>query len=236
MSDRLLGIPTPEWAYMHTPNDVRAASLPPFPLILKPAYEGSSIGIDEHSVIHSKKSLLTKAEELFTRLNMPMIVERFIAGRECKVGIIGNAETEFSGIIEDVGADGKGLGEETLCFRAKKAGTYAKRTLAAGDKLSGRILKDARRIYELFRPVDYGTMDVRVDDQGRHYFLEFNADATLHPQRTLAQCCALNGVDYGAMIGKILTASFKRWGIRQSLPKLKAEGVHHTGKRARQAR
>ena len=229
-----LGIPTPEWAYIHTPSDVRTASLPPFPLILKPAYEGSSIGIDENSVIHSKKHLLAKAEELFSRLNMPMIVERFIAGRECKVGIIGNDETEFSGIIEDIGPDGRGLGEEMLYFRAKKAGTYSKRTLAAGDKLSKRILKDARRIYELFRPVDYGTMDMRVDDRGRHYFLEFNADATLHPQRTLAQCCALNGVDYRTMIGKILTASFRRWEIRQPLPKLKTEGVHHTGKRSRQ--
>ncbi|MDO8803264.1 MAG: D-alanine--D-alanine ligase [Elusimicrobiota bacterium] len=228
-----LGIPTPEWAYIHTPGDVRAASLPPFPLILKPAYEGSSIGIDESSVIHSRKSLLTKAEELFSRLKMPMIVERFIAGRECKVGIIGNAETEFSGIIEDICADGSGLGKEMLGFRVKKAGTYSKRTLIAGDALSKRIMKDAKRIYELFRPVDYGTMDVRVDNRGCHYFLEFNADATLHPQRTLAQCCALNGVDYRTMIGKILTTSFKRWGIKQQLPRIKSEGAHHTDKSRR---
>jgi D-alanine-D-alanine ligase len=228
-----LGIPTPEWAYIHTPDDVRAASLPPFPLILKPAYEGSSIGIDENSVIHSKKRLFAKADELFARLHMPMIAERFIAGRECKVGIIGNTETEFSGIIEDISADGKWLGEEMLYFRAKKAGTYSKRTLAAGDDLSKRIMKDSRRIYELFRPVDYGTMDVRVDGQGRHYFLEFNADATLHPQRTLAQCCALNGIDYRTMIGKILSASFKRWGIKQPLPRIKPESAQHTGKSRR---
>jgi len=228
-----LGIPTPEWAYIHTPGDVRTASLPPFPLILKPAYEGSSIGIDENSVIHSKKRLLAKADEIFSRLNMPMIAERFIAGRECKVGIIGNSETEFSGIIEDIGADGRGLGEEILYFRAKKAGTYSKRTLAARDDLSKRIMKDSRRIYELFRPVDYGTMDVRVDGQGRHYFLEFNADATLHPQRTLAQCCALNGADYRTMIAKILSASFKRWGIKQPLPRIKSESAHHTGKSRR---
>jgi D-alanine-D-alanine ligase len=228
-----LRIPTPEWAYIHTPGDVRTASLPPFPLILKPAYEGSSIGIDDNSVIRSKKRLLAKADEIFTRLSMPMIAERFIAGRECKVGIIGNAETEFSGIIEDISADGKGLGEEMLYFRAKKAGTYSKRPLAAGDDLSKRIMKDSRRIYELFRPVDYGTMDVRVDGQGRHYFLEFNADATLHPQRTLAQCCALNGVDYRTMIGKILSASFKRWGIKQPLPRIKPESAHHTGKSRR---
>lgn len=228
-----LGIPTPEWTYIHTPSEVRTASLPPFPLILKPAYEGSSIGIDENSVIHSPKSLLAKADELFSRLNMPMIAERFIAGRECKVGIIGNAETEFSGIIEDIGADGRGLGEETLYFRAKKAGTYSKRPLAAGDALSKRIMKDAHRINELFRPVDYGTMDVRVDGHGRHYFLEFNADATLHPQRTLAQCCALNGVDYRMMIAKILSASFKRWGIKQPLPSTKSESAHNTCKSRR---
>jgi D-alanine-D-alanine ligase len=212
-----LGIPTPAWVYLHSPADLKNAHLPPFPLLLKPAYEGSSIGIDEDSVIRSRPQLKKKAEELFARLGMPLIAERFISGRECKAGIIGNDKIDFSGVIEDIRPGGHGLGDELLYFRAKTAGSYSKRALPAGDPLSRRIMKDALRIYDLFHPADYGTMDVRVDERGRHYFLEFNADATLHPERTLARCCALHGVDYGTMIRKILSASFRRWGIRQPL-------------------
>ena len=208
-----LNIPTPSWVYLHSPKDLQGSSLPPFPLIVKPAYEGSSIGIDRNSVVSSKEELKSKTEELFERLKMPLIVESFISGREIKVGLIGNNKLTFSGIIEDVNAEGGPIGDETLYFQAKTAGTYSKRTLDPRDALAGRIMKDALRIYELFLPVDFGTLDIRINEKGQHYFLEFNADATLHPKRTLAQCCALIGVGYPEMIKLILDTSFERWGI-----------------------
>ena len=62
--------------------------------------------------------------------------------------------------------------------------------------------------------MDFGTFDIRVNRNGEYYFLEFNTDATLHPDKTLAKCCVLNGVSYEKMIAEILKTSFERWGIK----------------------
>lgn len=208
-----LRIPTPAWTYLHEKDDLRKAAVPPFPLIIKPAHEGSSIGIGPHSVVSNDDQLNAAVGKIFDSLKMPVIAERFIAGREYHVGVIGNIEPEFVGVIEDVMTDESALGDDFLYFGAKKEGRYLKRACDAKDPKFENLLADALRIYRLFCPVDYGTFDVRMDAAGKHYFLEFNADATLHPMRTLAKCCELNGIGFPEMIRKILECSFRRWDL-----------------------
>lgn len=207
------GISTPAWVYLHDQEDLPEVSFPGFPLIIKPAYEGSSIGLGQDAVVDNKSDLLERIHRIFTDFRMPVIVERFISGPEYKVGVIGNENPEFLGIIEDTIRNGSPLNDHFLHFHAKSTGLYQKvqRNLNAPEFTLMR--KDVLKIYRRFLPVDYGTFDLRLDDRGQHYFLEFNADATLHPQRTLAQCCALNGLGFHEMIEKILQSSFRRWGI-----------------------
>lgn len=208
-----INIPTPEWIYADEGTDLETIKLPDFPVIVKPAYEGSSIGVNSDSVLYKRTDVLEKIQMILNTLKMPVIVERFISGKEYKVGVIGNREKKFIGIIEDIYSDGSSLGDKFLYFNAKTTGSFSK---AARDKNLpefARLLKDCERIYNMFLPVDYGTFDIRVDEIGNYYFLEFNADATLHPKRTLAQCCELNGLHFDETIKKILQTSFERWRI-----------------------
>lgn len=207
-----LGIPNPEWIYLHRPDDIEKAVFPKFPLIIKPAYEGSSIGVPAEAVVYKRTDLEERVRWLFHDLKMPVLVERFVSGKEYKVGVIGDKEIQFLGMLEDV-CDGKPMGDKFLYFQAKTAGSFGKvkRDINLPEFLN--IKRDCLRIYDLFMPVDYGTFDIRVDADGKHYFLEFNADATLHPRRTLAECCRLNGVEYREMIAGILKSAFQRWQI-----------------------
>ncbi|MGA1871302.1 MAG: D-alanine--D-alanine ligase [bacterium] len=209
-----MGISTPKWVYIHSREEIENINYPEFPVIVKPAYEGSSIGLQHSSVVSNKKDLHESINIIFETLNMPVIIEHFIEGYEYKVGIIGNEELAFCGIIEDIKSNGQSMGKEFLSFESKSIGKYLKRQCEKNDPKLSNIIRDSLRVYKLFLPVDYGTMDVRVDKYGNHYFLEFNADATLHPQRTLAQCCHLNGLNFNEMIIKILSTSMKRWGIQ----------------------
>lgn len=209
-----IGIPTPKWVYIHSVDEIENMRYPKFPLIVKPAYEGSSIGLDKDSVVSNYKDLFNRAKDLFAKLKMPVIVEHFIEGKEFKVGIIGNEEKEFVGVIEDISAETKRLGNEFLHFNAKHTGQYKKRRISSEKIEDSSLIEDSLKIYKLFIPIDYGVIDARVDEKGQHYFIEFNADATLHPKRTLASCCSLHGVSYNEMIQKILKTSFQRWNIK----------------------
>ncbi|HNW92405.1 MAG TPA: D-alanine--D-alanine ligase, partial [bacterium] len=191
-----LGIPTPAWAYVDTPAALDAMPDLRWPRIVKPAYEGSSIAVPAGAKVKNEHELRARAMLLLEQYRLPLIVEEFIAGREFKAGMIGDRGQRWQGLIEDVRADGSPLGDAFLAYGVKKEGVLGKAARDASAPEYAALMADCRRLYELLMPLDYATFDLRVDDAGRHYILEGNADATLHPARTLAQCCARNGLDY----------------------------------------
>ncbi|MCD4669717.1 MAG: D-alanine--D-alanine ligase, partial [Actinomycetia bacterium] len=106
--------------------------------------------------------------------------------------------------------NGEPMGWRFLYFNVKKTGTFSKKMVDISDPSYQGLMADCEKIYRMFLPMDYGTFDVRINNQGKHYFLECNADATLHPERTLAQCCALNGISFSEMIKIILHSAMER--------------------------
>jgi D-alanine-D-alanine ligase len=208
-----LGISTPPWVFLQSLDDLPAADALVFPMIVKPAWEGASIGMDLDAVVHHRNDLRERVNRILENLRMPVIVEQFIVGRELKVGMIGHDPITFSGIIEDTMGDGAPLGDKFLYFDAKKMGSFSKRALNIADPAYARLVADCHRLYRTFAPLDYATFDIRVDTEGNHYFLEFNADATLHPRRTLAECCRLNGLPYDSLIKGILDSAFRRFNL-----------------------
>lgn len=207
------GVPTPGWTYVDGLPALNELDWRDFPAIVKPAHEGTSVGIDADSVVHDGERLKAKARRILEELKIPVVVERFISGREIKVGMIGGETPVFEGMAENLTADGGRLGDGFLYCGAKSAntGVFARADPASLD--CEAILADCRKIYRSFLPVDFGTFDLRIDGTGRHYFLEFNTDATLHPGRTLSRVCELNGLDYDVMIDKILSTALSRWGL-----------------------
>lgn len=207
-----MGYNTPEWHYIHHPEQLQGVSISQYPLFIKPAYEGSSIGINEGSKVDTYEVLNDRVEKLYDELSMPLLIESFIAGHEYKVGILGNGSDKELYMIEDIKSDGSHMAEDFLYFDAKTAGSYDKISRDIHSDKYEELKKMCLEVYELFEPLDYGTFDIRADDNGNFYIIEFNADATLHPDRTLAKCCELNGVSYESLIGKIMTSALKRWG------------------------
>lgn len=69
--DKMGGIGTPSWHYVHHPNQLDLSQLPPRPLFVKPAYEGSSIGINEDSKILDENKLVDHIKALYDDLGMP---------------------------------------------------------------------------------------------------------------------------------------------------------------------
>ncbi len=64
---------------------------------------------------------------------------------------------------------------------------------------------------KLLGPLDYATFDFRIASDGQAYLLDVNADATLYPQRSLAQVARAAGLSYTQLIEAILKTSLERW-------------------------
>ena len=70
-----------------------------FPVIVKPAWEGSSKGITKRCLVDTSDELTKVARDLARDYTQPILVEEFIDGDELTVGIIGNERPDIVGIM-----------------------------------------------------------------------------------------------------------------------------------------
>ena len=95
------GVPTPAWVLFD--GDFAAAhgqlEQLPLPVIVKPAFEGSSKGILETSVIETRDALFSALGDLYGHYRQPVLVEEFIDGDELTVGLVGNGPPRVLGVM-----------------------------------------------------------------------------------------------------------------------------------------
>src|SRR5690606_3989876 len=88
---RSAGLATPDFALVATERDAAAVARPP-PLFVKLVAEGTSKGVTAESRVHSREDLVRFCAELLAAHAQPVLVERFLAGREFTVGVLGTGE------------------------------------------------------------------------------------------------------------------------------------------------
>src|SRR5262249_11402267 len=89
LANRLLRgarLPTPEFEVLDGVPQQKAGW--DWPVIVKPAMQDASVGLDQGSVVSDQASLEKRVGWLLDRYGPPVLVERFIPGREFNVGII----------------------------------------------------------------------------------------------------------------------------------------------------
>ena len=92
MTKRVLNwheLPTPAFQTFENENEALDDDMQ-FPLFAKPAREGTSVGISSKSIVHNEKALREQLRFVFQTYKQTALVEKYIAGREVTVGIIGN--------------------------------------------------------------------------------------------------------------------------------------------------
>ena len=94
------GVKTPEFNIVYAESDIDVTAIP-FPLFAKPLSEGTGKGIGAMSVINSKDDLKKACLHLLNEYKQPVLVEKFLPGREFTVGITGTGRNaKVVGVIE----------------------------------------------------------------------------------------------------------------------------------------
>src|SRR5687767_125427 len=84
------GVPVPKGIIVDANNPVPQEVGLRFPVIVKPAYDDASGGIDAGSVVHDRPGLENRVAQLLRENRMTALVEEYIDGREIHCAILGD--------------------------------------------------------------------------------------------------------------------------------------------------
>lgn len=206
------GIPTPAFAVF---NDGRVRRLPKdlrFPLFVKSTTDDASLGIAQASIVHDMAALRERVAFVYERNRSAVLVEEFIEGRECYVGVLGNEtlttlpawELDFGTMPAQLATIATRKVKWDFDYRQRHGiGSRPAADLPAGaERAMGRI---AREVYRALGLSGFARMDFRVRDDGRVFVLEANANPHLAAHEDFARSAAAAGIDYPALIARLLS-------------------------------
>jgi len=189
-----------------------------FPLIVKPASEDGSVGIDAGAVVQTLRELMERVALLQERFDCPALIEEYIEGREIYVGVLGNDKPNALPIVElDLSKLPEGMphiaGKEVKWEKGTEAYDLTKSAAAQGldDPTVKRLQDTAVQVYGALKLRDYGRVDMRLTNDGRIYVIEANPNPWLAPEAELAMAAALAGRSYVQLIGQIVELALARY-------------------------
>ena len=206
---RDLGLPTPDFAVVAASEDIAGVHLP-YPLFAKPIAEGTSKGITAASKLGSPAELETRCRELLEGFRQPVLVERFLPGREYTVGILGTGEATQAVGTMDVLLRGEAEAEVYSYVNKEKCEELVDYRLAT-DRQALRAQETALAVWRGLGCRDAGRVDLREDENGVPNVMELNPLAGLHPEHSdLPIVCSLAGMSYRELIRRIVDSALLR--------------------------
>lgn len=223
---RSAGAPTAPW--LVNGDEADETTFTPGKYIIKSALEHASIGLDEDSVIHFQTAadLLEMVAERQGR-GGEWFAEKFIDGREINVPLLASAEgprvLPVSEILFDTYPEGK---ERVVGYKAKwEADSFEYQNTPRTFDFSTRdraIVKEVERLsiqcWKLFGLDGYARVDFRVDQKGKPWILEINANPCITPEAGFEASARHAGLVYADIVKAIVEDALARGSKKSGVP------------------
>lgn len=168
-----VGVRTPSSIVLTNINDINAVSTLSFPLFVKPAHAGDSLGIDDKSYVTNQAELKAKVTDLLTEYD-DILVEQYIEGREFTVLVAANADGKTCRTFAPVEyVFPKDRFFKTYSLKVTESHTSG-HIPCTDSFLSNELQSAAEKIFKGFEGVGYARLDFRVNSNNDVYFLEIN--------------------------------------------------------------
>ena len=206
---RALKISTPDFEVVNAQSDFAAIEQKlGLPLFVKPANEGSSIGI---SKVKNKGEL--EAAYLLAAKSDPLVIaEKYVGGGEYTVGIISDGCGDFIAlpIVRIVPKN------EFYDYEAKYLRDDTKYLCPCGLSIEkeAQIKADALQAFRAIGCTSWGRVDFLMDgpdqnDAQQHYFLEVNTSPGMTDHSLVPMAAKAAGIGFDALVIKILETTLK---------------------------
>lgn len=223
------GLPTAPFQVFYHDSEILDPGLR-FPLFVKPAREGSGMGVNERSVVHDVPALREQVQWVIDTYCQPALVEEYLPDREFTVGLIGNRRTaaergnsahydergyHLFPVLEidaTIGADAGQYGALAKSFVPGEAGAPDYICPASIDGALELELKTlAVAAFETLGSKDVARADFRLSADGRPHIIEINTLPGLNP--IVSDLCIMavaEGMPYHTLINEILALAWER--------------------------
>jgi D-alanine-D-alanine ligase len=190
------GIPTPRYRVVDARTDwMRVVAELGLPLIVKPAREGSTIGITKVSKVDHDEVALAHAEA--AKHDPLVLVEEFVAGVELTASIVGRRALPLIRIEAPQGNydyHNKYFSDETKYFCPS----------GIDAALEERIRADALAAFDVVGCEGWGRLDLILQPDGRYSFLEVNTSPGMTGHSLVPMAAKQAGVPFAQLCVEIL--------------------------------
>ncbi|MCA9960326.1 MAG: hypothetical protein R3E31_25630 [Chloroflexota bacterium] len=240
MTKRVLAyhnLPTPPFQVFERTNEPIDPDMR-FPVFLKPSREGTGMGVSAESIAHNEEQMRRQLRHLFDRYDQPVLVERFIEGREVTVGMVGNLTSPVAWRLpenEDAPRISRGLHffppleVDMSQYPPEEMGIYTSKIKVdlADDfhylcpaPLSPEVVEELNWLtaatFRVTGCLDVARVDFRLDkhDNNKPYILEINPLPGLNPGYSdLCIEAQAGGWSYEELVNRILDEAIERQGL-----------------------
>jgi len=209
-----------------TPPYFLAADLPErikhdlkYPLIVKPAFEDASVGIENDSIVFNKNELLMRMELVMQKFTQPVLIEEFIEGRELNIAVFQDEGTRILPISEIDFTEMPDNLHNIVSYQAKwdpQHESYHKTIPVCPANLPKAVEKKAKEIaFKAFNVMgcrDYARVDVRLSKDNQLFVLEVNPNPDLTEGAGFMRSADAGGLSYSEVLKRLVNLAYSRKG------------------------
>ncbi|MEN6326465.1 MAG: D-alanine--D-alanine ligase [Syntrophomonas sp.] len=197
------GLPTAEFEVIHKSSFIQesfaAVSLIErfgLPIVVKPPTQGSSVGT---TIVRNKEDLLPAIEKALA-FGDEVLIERFIAGTELTVAVIGNDEPVVLPIIEITAQN------EYYDYESKYTPGMSTHIIPARIPDSARELIEgiAKKAYQALECRGFSRIDFILDGNGNPYILENNTIPGMTATSLIPDAARAAGINFPELVDKFV--------------------------------
>lgn len=200
----------------------------PFPAVVKPNHEGSSKGIGPDAIAKDARALKQALLRLLEKYPQGVLAERYIPGMDVTVPFVGNSTQPDLGVMTPVEwciDPAVRPAPALLDYQLKQQGLPVLQKRCPPElprDVLARLKSLTRQIVRILGLRDVATLDFRVTEEGRIYFLEANALPSLATTGALFASAQREGWSYQKMVASIVAAAAVRLQLVPAASKVRA--------------
>jgi D-alanine-D-alanine ligase len=214
------GIATPPYRMIHKAAELAdpAFDALDYPWFLKLAHEDASVGITWENEVHTPAALRARAAVMLEEFKQSVVAERFIAGREVNVTLVGNGDELEVFPLHEIDFSKMPDGRPKIVSYAAKweeghidyIGTVPARLGEADAQLIARCSEIARATWAAMGLCDYARVDLRIDHDGKPWVIDVNPNCDISPDAGAPRAAAAIGLSYPQLIERIALVAWRR--------------------------
>ena len=219
LAKRLLssaGIRIPHFFIVHAKSERYSHKLK-YPLLVKPAFEDASVGIENESIVGDSRQLRKRIEHVLKQFHQPALIEEFIEGRELNVAVMGDKRLRVLPISEiDFSAMPDHL-HNIVSFQAKwdpHHESYHKTIPICPAPIPKNIEKKAKELaFKAFKVMgcrDYARVDMRLSKDNKLFVLEVNPNPDITEGAGFMRSAQKSGLTYAQALKRIVKYALRR--------------------------